>query len=264
MSYAAAVSTILIAGVVAAFATALIQRRVEIDLRRHHHDVGSVVFLQLGVVFGVLLAFVFSEAWGEYNEAAQAINLEVSAMHGVAMIASTLEPEQANTILGAELAYLEAVAYKEWLIMAQHRTRDVETSHKLEILFLDAANLRLSDPDQHDNKAEILSLLAQAHAHRETRIFQANSGIPVPLWGVLIAFTIMLALFVSLSGIQYRTTAVAIAACFTMGIVSILVIARLLDYPFEGALALSPTDFIEVIGKVSDLLSRVNVLNTRL
>lgn len=43
-------------------------------------------------------------------------------MHGVATIASTLEPPQANTILAAERAYLEAVAYKEWPIMARHRT----------------------------------------------------------------------------------------------------------------------------------------------
>jgi len=127
MSYAAAVSTVLIAGIVAAFATALIHRRVEIDLRRLHHDVGSVVFLQLGVVFAVLLAFVFSEAWGEYNEAAQAIDLEVSAMHGVAMISATLEPAQANTILAAERAYLEGVAYQEWPVMARNRTADVET-----------------------------------------------------------------------------------------------------------------------------------------
>jgi Protein of unknown function (DUF4239) len=259
MSFTAAVSTILIAGVVAAFATVLIQRRIGIDLRRHHHDVGSVVFLQLGVVFAVLLAFVFSEAWGEYNEAAQSIDLEVSAMHGVGMIAATLEPAQANTILAAERAYLEAVAYHEWPIMARNRTEDVETDHKLEVLIQDAANLRLTDPDQQDKKAEILSLLAQAHTQRETRVFQASSGIPIPLWCVLIAFTIMLALFVSLSAIRHRTIAVTIAACFTVGVVSILVIARLLDYPFEGALALRPTDFIGVIGKISDLLSHVNV-----
>ena len=47
------------------------------------------------------------------------------------------------------------------------------------------------------------------------------------------------------------------ATCFTVGIVCVLVIARLLDYPFEGALALRPTDFSDVIGKVSDLLSHM-------
>jgi hypothetical protein len=254
MGYATALSIIAIAALLAAFATLIVQGVVAIDFRRKHHDVGSVVFLQLGVVCAVLLAFVFSEAWDEYNEAAQAIDLEVGAMHGVAMIAATLPPAQANTILTKEQAYLEAVAYREWPVMAERRTEDASTDLKLQALIQEVASLRLSDPDQQGKKSEMLSLLAQAHAQRETRIFQADSGIPGSLWTVLIGFTIVLALFVSLSGIQYRTTAVAISVCFTAGISSILVVARLLDYPFEGALGLPPTDFVNVVGKVSNLL----------
>jgi hypothetical protein len=68
----------------------------------------------------------------------------------------------------------------------------------------------------------------------------------------------VLSLFVSFSGIKNRLTALAMAASFTVSIVSILVIARLLDCPFEGALALRPAGFIDVIGKVSDLLSQVS------
>ena len=118
--------------------------------------------------------------------------------------------------------------------------------------------LRLIESDQQDTKAEILSLLAQAHRHRESRIFQAKTGIPVPLWWALIAFTAMLSLFVSFSGIKYRAAAVVMAACFAAGIAAILVTVRLLDYPFEGALALPPDGFIEVAGKVSNLLNQVS------
>jgi hypothetical protein len=257
MIYVAAISIILISGIVAAFITGLLHRLIEFDLRRHHQDAGSVVFLQLGVVFAVLLAFVFNEVWSEYNEAAKAIDLEISAMHGVAMIAATLEPAQAKTILVAEKAYLEAVVHREWPMMVQNQ-RDLETAHRFVLLLQDAARLRPTESKQQDTKAEILSLLAQAHAHRETRIFQAKNGIPVPLWWALIGFTAVLSLFVSLSGIKYRMTAVAMAACFTVGIVSILVVAQLLDYPFEGALALRPEGFIEVAGKVSNLLNQVS------
>lgn len=158
----------------------------------------------------------------------------------------------------AEKAYLEAIVQREWPMMAQNRKGDLETSHKFVVLLQDAARLRLTESEQQDTKAEILSLLAQAHRHRETRIFQAKNGIPVPLWCALIGFTIVLSLFVSFSGIKYRLTAVAMAASFTVGIVSILVVARLLDYPFEGALALRPAGFIDVIGRVTDLLSHVS------
>lgn len=258
MTYTAAISIIVLAGAAAAFATGFLHHITEFDLRRHHHDVGSVVFLQLGVVFAVLLAFVFNEVWSEYNESAQAIDSEISAMHGVAMIAATLEPAQAKAILGQEKAYLESVVQREWPMMVQNRKSDPATSHKFLVLLQGAARLRLTEPHQQDDQTEILSLLAQAHGQREARIFQANNGIPGPLWCALIAFTIVLSLFVSFSGIKYRVTAVAMAASFTVGIVSILIIARLLDYPFEGDLALRPDGFIDVTGKVSDLLSHLS------
>jgi hypothetical protein len=254
MGYPAAILTTALAALAAALAAMLVQRVVGIEARRQHHEVGAAVFLQLGVVFAVLLAFVFNEAWDEYNQAAAAINLEVGAMHGVGMIAATLPPAQADAILTKERTYLESVVGREWPVMAARRTEDPGTDLKLQALIQEVANLKVAD-DQNDKKATMLSLLSEAHAQRETRIFQAGSGIPGALWCVLIGFTVTLALFVALSGIPYRTTAAAISACFAAGIACILVVARLLDYPFEGALGLPAKDFVEVIGKISGLLA---------
>lgn len=253
MGYPAALLVIALAALAAALAAMVVQRVVGIEARREHHEVGAAVFLQLGVVFAVLLAFVFNEAWGEYNEAAAAINLEVGAMHGVGMIAATLPAAQADAILSKERAYLESVVAREWPVMAARRTEDEGTDLKLQALIQEVANLKVAD-DQSDKKVTMMSLLNEAHAQRETRIFQAGSGIPGMLWWVLIAFTATFTLFVSLSEIPYRTTAAAISACFAAGITSILIVARLLDYPFEGALGLPPKDFVEVIGKISKLL----------
>ncbi|HLH11972.1 MAG TPA: DUF4239 domain-containing protein [Methylovirgula sp.] len=253
MGYFAAASIIAGAALLAVLVTIFIQRVIEVDLRRKHHDVGSTVFLQLGVVFAVLLAFVFSEAWGEYNQAAGAIDLEVGALHAIGMIAATLPGAQAKPILSEERSYVESVIDEEWPVMAAHRTAYLGTQGKLQTLLQEVANLRLPD-DQRDKKAELLSLMAEAHAQRESRIFQAGSGIPGALWVVLIVFTATLALFVAMSEIPYSSTAAIIAACFAAGITSILVLARLLDYPFEGALALHPDDFAGLLGKISALL----------
>ncbi len=257
MSFFGSITAILIATLVAGFITTLIHRFIDGEFRRRHHDVGSVVFLQLGVVFAVLLAFVFSEAWSEYDEAAKSINLEVSALHGVAMMAATLPPADAKPILAAEKAYLSSVVDEEWPKMTNVRKEDRKTDDLLTHLVQSIANLRLADPDERDKKNAILSLLADAHKQRETRIYQAQNGIPVPLWWVLIGFTMTLALFVSLSAVEYASTAIIIAACFTAGTTSILIMARLLDYPFEGALGLRSSDFSEVIEKVSGLLNQI-------
>jgi hypothetical protein len=257
MSYSTAILVVLAAGLAAAGVTLFVQKFITAELRREHHEVGSTVFLQLGVIFAVLLAFVFSEAWTEYNEASAAIDLEVGAMHGAAMIAATLPPSQAKEILTKEQAYLNSVARNEWPVMAARRGEDLATDQKLRELIQAVANLKLADPSEADKKPEILGLLAQAHAQREVRIYQAASGIPGALWTVLIGFEFILVGFVVLSSLRYWTTAALVSGIFTAAVSSILVVARLLDYPFEGALALPSTDFAEVIGKVARLLAPI-------
>ena len=257
MGYTAASLIIIGAGLAAAFTTFLVQKAVAADLRREHHEVGATVFLQLGVIFAVLLAFVFSEAWTEYNEASAAIDLEVGAMHGAAMIAATLPPQQAKAILTEEKIYLDSVVHDEWPIMAAQRSENLATDQKLRTLIQTAVNLRLDDPFERDKKQQILSLLAQAQSQREMRIFQADSGIPGALWFVLIGFELILVAFVMLSGLRYLTSAALVSGVFTAAVSSILVMARLLDYPFEGALALHATDFVTVIGKVTRLITPI-------
>ena len=90
MSYAEALLVILFTAIVAVVATNFVRRALGLDVRRQHHEVGNPVYLQIGVVFAVLLAFVFNEVWGEYNAAAQAINGECGALHGAAMLAHNL------------------------------------------------------------------------------------------------------------------------------------------------------------------------------
>src|SRR5579863_3470607 len=128
MGYGTAVLIILVVGLAAAAVTLVVQKGVATDLRREHHEVGSTVFLQLGVIFAVLLAFVFSEAWSEYNEASAAINLEVAALHGAAMLAATLPSASAKEILSKEEVYLKSVIDEEWPIMAAHRAENIDRS----------------------------------------------------------------------------------------------------------------------------------------
>ena len=49
----------------AAFTCALLHRIVHRDRFRRYHEVGYAVFLQLGVIFAVLLAFVFAADPGQ-------------------------------------------------------------------------------------------------------------------------------------------------------------------------------------------------------
>lgn len=89
-------------------------RALDLDIRRRHHEIGNPIYLQIGGVFAVLLAFVFNQVWGEYNHVAQAISGEYRALHGAAMLAHDLPDRQGRDVQQAILNYAKIVTNVEW------------------------------------------------------------------------------------------------------------------------------------------------------
>jgi hypothetical protein len=78
-------------------------------------------------------------------------------------------------------------------------------------------------------------------------------GVPATLWILLLLLAVVLTGFVVLAGIEYIGSVMAFTGLFAGALASILVLVRLLDFPFEGALALSPVRFAETLRSL-DLL----------
>src|SRR5215831_11457906 len=128
MSYIELAGAVLGAGVVAALICVLLHRILHHDTFRRYHEVGHAVFLQLGVIFAVLLAFVFNNVWSEYNVASQAIDNECASLHGIAILSDRLPSPGREAILNDLHAYLRTVLDQEWLDMQRRnesRTADI-------------------------------------------------------------------------------------------------------------------------------------------
>ena len=251
MSYPAAILLIVLSTAAAGAAAWLVGTVLSVDTRRRHHEVGGQVFQQVGVMVSVLMAFVFSEVWGEYRTAAMAINGECGALHGAAMLASALPAGAGLPVERAIAAYAGTVVNVEWPMMAE-RLRSPLAAHQFQSLIQQAAGLQLSRPVDLADQAQIVSLLAQAHAFRETRTFELTQGMPMLMWVMLIGISVVLTCFVVFAGLDnpgHIIFACAFAACTVL----VLVLVRMLDFPFEGALALSNSDFVKMLGEVSVL-----------
>jgi hypothetical protein len=253
VSYLTAVLIVVISAAAAALGSYIISRRVSLEARLDHHAVGSQVFLQLGVMFAVLLAFVFSEVWAEYNTADQAINGECGALHGAAMLANALPDAAGRPVNRAIIVYAKAVLEKEWPLMAE-RQRSPEAAQDFRVAYDLAARLHSAQPSDVAIQGQVLSLLSQAHAYRETRTFQVRLGLPPAMWGVLSLLSLFLigsVLFAGIEGPGHMVFASAFTGCTVM----VLVLVQLLDFPFEGALALSNADFVKMLGEVSTMVA---------
>ena len=256
MSYIGACFIVVASAMAASFASLLVRRLLRVEARRKHHETGGAFFLQLGVLFAVLLAFVFNEVWGEYNTASQAINGEVSALHGAAIVASTLPPAQAQAVERAILSYANTVTQQEWPAMVGRHASPVAVQ---DFTALVQQVARMDVPAARDtaNQAQILTLLTDAHTQRETRIFQMEQGLPAALWLVLAIYTAVLIFCVLLAGVETAFSHVVFAGAFTGCIAMVLAVVRMLDYPFEGALALDNGDFEKLAREVAGLLTSV-------
>ncbi len=213
-----------------------------------------MVFLQLGVLFAVLLAFVFSEAYSEYGEAQQAIDLECGALHGASMLESTLPRPQARLMLGLEGTYIQEVIQNDWRDMRDHRRGNLKAVTTLTELMRVAAQLPVATVADLPVKTQLLDLLATAHAEREVRLYQAQNGLPVILWVLIICFSLVLMGFVAVSSIEHYLWLTVFGMTFALCVSAILGLIGLVNYPFQGALALTPMDFVERLADVISLM----------
>jgi hypothetical protein len=257
MSYIYALMVVTLCGLSAFGLSYLVHRLVRVEMRVRHHEVGTTIFLQLGVLYAVLLAFVFSEAFGQYAQAQQAVDQERAALHGAAMLASTLPSLQAQEILKLETKYIRDVLHFDWPDMSRLREGNDATELALITLIQHVASLPQNKPDGSSVKAQLLTLLSAAHAESTVRLYSAEGGFPAVLWVILVGFSLILMTFVSLSGVQRYLSLSFFSVTFAICISSILILVRLLEYPFEGAIAISSTSFAETLSKVVDLLHSV-------
>ena len=249
MTYLGALTLVLLA-IIGAMAVSLIAAdRLSIERRQSHHEVGGPVFNQVGVMFSILLAFVFSDVWGEYNTAAQAISDECGALHGAAMLAKSLPDHRGEAVVAAIEHYTQEVIASEWPLMSE-RHRSSAALAATQVLVAETARLEIGSPSDEALKSQIMSLLATAHAARETRLFQMTQALPPFLWSMLIAISTVLVLFVAFSGLE-RAGRLLFVSVFAGSIALVLVAVRMLDYPFEGALALRPTTFATLLSELS-------------
>jgi hypothetical protein len=229
---------LLLCFLVTAFVSLLISRKVSVGARRRHHEVGIAVFLQIGVIYAVLLAFVFSEVWDQFNDAGKVVDTECSDILGIAERADNI-PEGARLQLRHDvMAYLTLEIGDEWPKM-EHRHFSLATSTALTRIYNDIAAIPPDNPRVAAARDRMLTLVGDVHTQRAQRLFQLRSNVPPFLWGLLITDAVMLIAFVLFSGMEHTAVQIGVVGVFATFLCGILLTIHLLDFPYEGTISIS-------------------------
>jgi len=253
MSYTQLGGLVLGTGLLAALICVLLHRIVHRDTFRRYHEVGYAAFLQLGVIFAVLLAFVFNNVWSNYNAASEAIDSECGSLHGIAILGDRLPSPARDAIFGDLHAYLTTVLDQEWPDMRQ-RNESQAADIRFQSLWQTVETINTGVADN-QVRSHLLSLLAAAHQSRETRLYQMKQSVPGLIWGLLGVFAGGLIGCMLMFAAEASVSKTILVGIFTSSLTLALLTVRMLDFPFESALALSSQNFNNILAKVDRLIA---------
>jgi hypothetical protein len=235
----------------------LVQRLVPIAVRRQHNDVAGFIYAVLGVTYAVLLGLMVVAVWEEWNAAARTADDEASSLAEIFWIANRMPESTGHEVQELARSYARVVVNEEWPLME----REQSSPRAWDLLDDIRASLQNFDPSTpeeqviYEQSLERMRDLADA---RRDRLLEAEQGLPIILWVVLIAGGVIVVAFTYLFGLDSTVIHLLMVASLAFVIALVLFTVAALNYPFKGDITISPEAMEHVLGrfetsKLSDL-----------
>lgn len=236
----------------------LVERFVSSALRQQHNDVAGFNYAVVGIVYAVLLALVVIAAWEEHEAAKSTVDTESNELAEVFWLAHRLPDTEGRRLQELARSYARVVVEEEWPLMAQEGRASDRAWELLEEIRLVVQSLEVNtqaDQVLYTQGLERVHDLADA---RRTRLVEADEGIPVILWVVLVIGGAVTVGFTYLFGLENTRVHRLMIAALAGVIALVLFTIGALEYPFSGGARVGPGAFELVLerfetSKLSDL-----------
>jgi hypothetical protein len=136
----------------------------------------------------------------------------------------------------------------------QHRNESQAADGRFQSLW---QTVEMANTDWVDSqvRGHLLNLLAAAHQSRETRLYQMKQSVPGLIWCLLAVFASGLIGCMLVFAAEAPTSKAVLVGVFTSSLTLALLTVRVLDFPFESALALPSQNFNNILEKVDRLIA---------
>ncbi len=228
----------------------LLTRRISgVERLKQNNEVAGFKFAVVGVFYGVLLAFVVVAVWEEYRDTEAAVRNEAKAAVDLHRVTVALPFEAGTNIRQLLVSYTDHVRKYEWPTMA-HGQPSAHAAKDLDELSRAIFELQPQGYQQLMLYQAALRLLAVIADNRNERLDSADGSMSGLLWFVLIvgaAVTLGYPAFFGSSNLVAQTLmTAALGALVALS----LLLAVAFDYPFTGALKISPLPFEQALDQM--------------
>ncbi len=221
----------------------LVRRKFPDSARRANKEVAGFFLAVLGVVYAVLLAFVVVTVWERFDRTQAAADGEANQLVVVYRLALALPDPVGPRLRDVAGEYAAAMIEEEWPAMARGQLGP-RTGRLNDELWATVTNFEPSTERDRLLQAQTLDRLHEMDDDRRLRQLASQSGLPGVLWGLLIDGAIVTVAFTYFFSSPSPRAQYVMTALYTASIVFVLLLIQVLNFPFRGALTVTPEAFV--------------------
>ena len=218
----------------------VVRSLVPAERLRPHNEVSGFVYAVIGVIYAVILGFVVITVWEGFQDAETTARLEATAVRDLYRISEGLPEPSGQEMQEALVAYASAVISEEWPAMTDGVTSGAQSMDEIDGLWAVIYDIEATTPAEEGLYASALEQLLSLSNHRRERLEDAESGLLVMMWAVMIGGAVLTVLFPCLFGVENGLVHSLIIATLAASIGLLLFVVYDLDRPYEGDMYVRP------------------------
>ena len=220
----------------------LVRKRFPDSIRQANNEVAGFFMSVIGVMYAVLMAFVIVVVWQQFDDTRLTTEREGNALAALYRLVGALPEPDGSRIRGILREYAQTMIDEEWPAMARGQS-SAAAQDVADRVWVAVARRQTASDDERLIQAEVLQRLNDLNDNRRMRVSAAGAGLPAVMWMLLIGGAVVSVVFTYFFSTPNWRAQFGLTALYVASIVFVLVLARLLDYPFAGDVHVSSESF---------------------
>jgi hypothetical protein len=212
------------------------------EKRRDHNDLTGWQISVLGTTYAVILGFMLYTVWTNYVTSDLNTDSEANALLNVYRLSAGLPEVQHAELQNLARSYADTVVNRDWPEMNELQIPDgsrVINQRMWKILM----SVETTSPSESTAQDHALSQLAAMNEHRNLRLLESTSTLPMMLWCVLIIGGIVTMASASMFGSPNLGLHAIQVFAFSLLVSLALVAIADINRPFQGSVHVSSYAF---------------------
>lgn len=219
-------------------------RSLSKETLRKAHEVSSATYLNIGVLYGIVLGLVTVNGLERHADLQHAAEEEASALLSISRVSQLFPTTSANAIRASVHDYAANVVNIEW---DDDEARSSHSERHITLLWSELASIIKADSIVDGKEQELITRLNLLQERRMERLGLMKEKVNSMVWTILVAGAILMILFLvafdPMSTVLHTLLIIAVAGTIS----TILILIFAFDHPSDGALRISPEAYKSAI-----------------